>query len=165
MIGRIFGIALIFLLIASTLAFAGLTSQNQALAWDGKTWHVDDDLQDYPDADFAKIQDAVNAAGARDTIIVYPGTYTENVNVNKSLTIQPENGSANCTIEAQNPNDHVFEISANDVTIEGFTVTGATGGDCAGIYASHASNLNIIGNNTPSNYNGIYLENVGTAAV
>jgi len=40
---------------------------------------------DYPDANFTKIQDAVDAASGGDTIIVYPGIYTENVDVNKRL--------------------------------------------------------------------------------
>lgn len=34
----------------------------------------------------------VNNASAGDTIIARDGTYTENVDVNKSLTIQSENG-------------------------------------------------------------------------
>jgi len=34
------------------------------------------------------IQDAMDNASAGDGIIAYPGTYTENVDVNKCLTIQ-----------------------------------------------------------------------------
>ncbi|NQE05560.1 NitT/TauT family transport system substrate-binding protein [ANME-1 cluster archaeon GoMg1] len=52
-----------------------------------KTWYVDDDLQDFPYADFTKIQDAVNIALPRDTIIVYNGTYYENVDVDKQLNL------------------------------------------------------------------------------
>lgn len=40
-----------------------------------------------PDS-YLTIQAMVNAANPGDTIIVYPGTYTENVDVNKSLTIK-----------------------------------------------------------------------------
>ena len=94
----------------------------------GKTWHVDDDLADYPNADFTKIQDAVNAASAGDTIIVYPGTYTENVDVNKDhLTIQSENGADSTIVQAANPDDHVFEVTADYVNITGFMVKGPTG--------------------------------------
>ncbi|MFH0897152.1 MAG: hypothetical protein V1850_03775, partial [Candidatus Bathyarchaeota archaeon] len=57
------------------------------------TWIVDDDLQDCPGADFTKIQDAVDAANAGDTIIVYPGIYiiqnTLIVAQDVTLTIEP----------------------------------------------------------------------------
>ncbi len=52
----------------------------------GKTWYVDDDGG--PGIDFTRIQDAVNAASNGDTIIVYNGTYFENVVVNKQLTLK-----------------------------------------------------------------------------
>ena len=73
---------------------------------------VDDDLQDYPDADFTRIQEAVDAASAGDTIIVYPGTYTENVDVNKDhLTIRSENRADSTIVQAANFDDHVFEVT------------------------------------------------------
>lgn len=37
--------------------------------------------------DYTKIQDAVDFANSGDTIIVGDGTYTENVKVDKSLTV------------------------------------------------------------------------------
>ena len=86
-------------------AFAGVSV---ALA-SATTWRVDDDLADYPDANFTSIQDAVDAASGGDTIIVYPGTYTENVDVNKSLMI--ENGADSTIVQAANPDDHVFEVT------------------------------------------------------
>ena len=41
-------------------------------------WTVDDDFNDYPDADFSSIQDALDVSAHGDTILVYPGTYTRN---------------------------------------------------------------------------------------
>ena len=52
-----------------------------------KTWYVDDDLHEFPYADFTKIQDAVNIASPLDTIIVYDGTYYENVDIDKRLNL------------------------------------------------------------------------------
>jgi len=93
-----------------------------------KAWYVDDDRVDYPDADFTEIHDAVDAATAGDAIIVYPGTYTENVEVNKEhLTIKSENGADSTIVQAKDSNDHVFEVTADYVTINGFTVKGGTG--------------------------------------
>ena len=48
---------------------------NQALAEDGRTWYVDDDGLDCPDADFSRIRDAMDASSYGDTIVVCPGDY------------------------------------------------------------------------------------------
>jgi len=129
-----------------------------------KTWTVDDNKQDCPDADFTKIMDAVKAASAGDTIIVYPGFYTEYVPVAKSLTIKSKRGATATTVQAPNPNSNVFRIAADDVTISGFTVKGATGEPYyAGILVAwmHASDkveyCNISNNIVSGNYIGIYL--------
>jgi len=47
------------------------------------TWTVDDDGVECPGADFTHPQDAVNAAGPGDTILVYPGTYGSRVYTSK----------------------------------------------------------------------------------
>jgi parallel beta-helix repeat protein len=123
-----------------------------------KTWYVDDDRADYPAADFTKIQEAVDAASPGDTIIVYPGTYIENVDVNTAnLTIKSQNGTANCTVNAANSSDHVFDVTASWVNITGFTVENATT-DMAGIYlGNNVQHCNISSNNATNNYFGIWL--------
>jgi parallel beta-helix repeat protein len=114
--------------------------------------YVDDDLADYPDADFTKIQEAVDAASPGDTIIVYPGTYIENVDVNKDhLTIQSENGAEATIVQVATPDDHVFEVTADYVTISGFTVEGGTGPHISGIYLYSANHCNIFDNIASNN--------------
>ncbi|MEA3324923.1 MAG: hypothetical protein U9Q37_07275 [Euryarchaeota archaeon] len=71
----------------------------------------------YVPDDHETIQEAVNAANEGNKVIIRDGTYNENVNVNKPLTIRSENGSVNCIIYASNPNDHVFEVIVNYVNI------------------------------------------------
>jgi len=115
----------------------------------------------YVPDDYAKIQLAVNSASTGDTIIVRDGTYTENVDVNKlHLTIRSENGSTNCIVNAAGPDDHVFEVTADYVNINGFTVKGATKGYphySSGIYLDHADHCNLSDNRASNNYNGIVL--------
>ncbi len=112
----------------------------------------------YVPDDYAKIQWAVDNASVWDTIIVRDGTYTENVDVNKRLTIQSENGSDSTIVQDANPDDHVFEVTANYVNISGFTVTGAIGDWTAGIYLYDANHCNISNNNVWSNNGyGIWL--------
>ncbi len=49
-------------------------------------------------SDYISIQAAVGNANTGDTVIVYLGTYTENVNVNKDLTIISKSGNPSDTI-------------------------------------------------------------------
>ena len=110
---------------------------------------------------FAKIQDAVDSAADGDTVLVHDGTYNENVNVNKRLTIRSENGAASTTVQAANSTDHVFEVTVDYVNISGFNVTGATGGDEAGIYLGSANHCNVSDNTASNNTVGIYLSESG----
>jgi len=136
-----------------------------------RTWYVDDDRADYPAADFTTIQEAVDAASPGDTIIVYPGTYTENVDVNKDhLTIQSENGADSTIVQAANPDDHVFEITADYVNINGFTVTGATEWvflpyPLSGIYLNHVDHCGIFDSIFLVNERGICLDSSSTNVI
>jgi parallel beta-helix repeat protein len=104
------------------------------------------------------IQSAVDNATSGDTICIKDGTYHENVDVVTSqLTIQSENGTANCVVNASNPSGHVFNVTADWVNITGFTVENATEAYNAGIYLSTAAHCNVSNNNVINNYRGIYL--------
>jgi len=106
---------------------------------------------------FVNIQDAVDNASNGDTIRVDDGTYTENVDVNKQLTILSEHGAAVTTISAPNPNDNVIAVTnANNVNISGFNVAGATAK--GGIYLYNADYCNIANNSASNNKIGIHLQ-------
>jgi len=109
-------------------------------------------------ANATPIRDAVNNATSGDTICVKDGNYSENIDVSTAnLTIQSQNGSANCVVNASNPDDDVFYVTANYVNITGFTVENATGPGRAGILLNATSHCNISSNNATNNYYGIYL--------
>jgi parallel beta-helix repeat protein len=106
---------------------------------------------------YVSIQDAIDAATSGDTITVAAGTYTENVNVAKSLTLQGAS-SATVTVSAANPAISVFTVTASSVNMSGFTVSGATGGGQAGIYLGPGVALcNISSNNLTGSFDGIWL--------
>ena len=88
----------------------------------------------YVPDDYAKIQWAVDNATVEDTIIVRDGTYEENVNMNKRLTIRSENGSSACIVQAMNINNDVFYVT-KDASIIGLTIRGS---DRYGIYALYS---------------------------
>jgi len=112
----------------------------------------------YVPDDYSTIQAAVDAANPGDTIIVRDGMYTENVNVNKDhLTIKSENGAEATIVQAASPDDHVFEVTADYVEINGFTVKGGQNQFNAGIYLFYANYCNVSKNTVNNNYHGIYL--------
>ena len=118
----------------------------------------------YVPDNYVTIQEAVNAANEGDIIIARDGTYFENINVNKRLTIRSENGYAFTTVIAANPKNHVFRVSADYVNINGLTITGATSNKlpeyAAGIYLELGVDYsNISDNNVSHNGDGIWIWN------
>jgi parallel beta-helix repeat protein len=105
--------------------------------------------------DYASIQSAVTAAKPGDIILVEPGTYNENVVVNKQLNIRSTGGASVTSVIADSADDHVFEIIADEVTINGFSVTGDY--VASGIYLNSSSNSIIENNNFSHNLDSIYL--------
>ncbi|MBI5558484.1 MAG: right-handed parallel beta-helix repeat-containing protein [Deltaproteobacteria bacterium] len=112
----------------------------------GAEWHVSQS-----GGDFTTIQSAINAMATADgdTIWVDAGTYRENVVVNRPVIIRSQHGYASTTVEAANPAYPGFTVTADQVTIRGFTVYGTTGngsGD-AGIYLDNYTQYCTIADN------------------
>ncbi len=111
----------------------------------------------YVPDDYTTIQAAVDNASANDTIVVRDGTYTENINVNKRLTIQSENGSSNCIVQTISPGGYIFDLGADSVVIKGFTLEGAWDWG-SGVYLENVNYCSILDNICINNYNGILLQ-------
>ena len=107
------------------------------------------------------IQDSINSAASGDTIIVKPGTYTENIKVTKDdLTIRSETGNPdNTIIEAKSSGNNVLLLQADKVKIDGFKISGSIRFGYAGICLSSCSHCTIENNKLSSNSFGIYLLN------
>jgi nitrous oxidase accessory protein NosD len=92
---------------------------------------VDDDKVQCPTATFTSIQDAINAASPGSLIRVCPGTYTEQLSIDKSLRIEGDNGAillpsnmvANTTGSSSTAiAAAIYVKEAADVEIEGLIV-------------------------------------------
>lgn len=81
------------------------------------------------------------------------------------MTIKSENGSANCFVQAANPYDHAFNVTADYVNINGFTVKGANKRGKAGIYLYYVSNCNVSNNIVSNNNFGIQLTSSSSNAL
>ena len=104
---------------------------------------------------YPTIHQAVSAANPGDTIIVAPGTYVENVLVNKPLTIRSSQGAPLTTIQAAVPGKDVFLLTGTDIRVNGFTIVGQMGG--SGVKLDHASQCVVTNNLVYGNVRGVYL--------
>lgn len=83
------------------------------------------------------IQQALGQVADGGTIIVNPGTYHENINIDKPLTLQKNQTGSKPTIIGISTSKSTIEVSANNVHINGFEIQNPAG--------------------TPNNHHGIFL--------
>ncbi|MGZ5539842.1 MAG: right-handed parallel beta-helix repeat-containing protein [Halobacteriota archaeon] len=130
---------------------------------------------------YTTIQAAVNAAKSGDTVSVAPGTYTENVLVNKPLTILA--ASARPTVRAADASKDVFLVTSPGVRVDGLTVTGGASGvhiqntskcvvtsifgrdNVRGVYLSHSTENEISNCNLADNSYGIYGDSASSNTI
>src|SRR5665647_595172 len=124
---------------------------------------------------FTTISAAVKAANAGDTILVGPGTYVENVAVDKPVKIVSTNEAQATVVKASDTIKPVFLLGSSEITIQGFTVTGGNkgvafgtsnciltkcvvNGNVFGVYLAGATSNQVSNNNLNGNGFGIYLD-------
>lgn len=105
---------------------------------------------------YETIQEAINAASIGDALYVRNGTYYEHVVVNKTISLVGENKS-NTIIDGKG-NGTVISVTANDVSIRGFTIQNSGGTITqSGVYVYHSSGNEISDNIVRNNLYGIHL--------
>jgi nitrous oxidase accessory protein NosD len=98
-----------------------------------------------PQCDFSSIQEAIDAARPGDMITVGPGTYEENLVIEKPLTLRGA-GPDRTTVVGHIVDwpSAVISIRAESVRVEGFTITG-TGLYPIGVWV-RGDDVHIVGN-------------------
>ncbi len=77
--------------------------------------------------DYSSIQEAIDNASSGDVIYVAEGVYSENLIINKSITLRGSGFNSTSVLSASG--DYAIEITSNDVVVEGFRI------DFSGTYA------------------------------
>lgn len=99
-------------------------------------------------ADFSSIQAAVDNSYPGDTILVYPGVYTENIEIGvEDLAIISASDSPEDTIiQAARSSDDVFFVTADGVGINGFCIRGNISYPSSGIHLYDVEDCRIENN-------------------
>jgi parallel beta-helix repeat protein len=106
-----YAIPVFLMLLLSGFSFTAAVNVNDTI-------YVDDDGT----ADYANIQDAVDAAVDGDTVFVYSGIYHEHITFeSKSITLQGENKETTI-IDGDNEKSTIWIEKATGITISGFTL-------------------------------------------
>jgi parallel beta-helix repeat protein len=100
-----------------------------------------------PGGDFSKIADAIANANESDIILVYSGTYTENIVINKSITITGNSSASTQIVSAD-----------NNVNISGFNIKNL-GGSFACIKLNSVDYCQILNNHIENGGNSVFLIN------
>lgn len=123
---------------------------------------------------FPTISAAVAAASAGDTIKVCPGTYPELVTVNKTLIINGAQSGVDARLPSRTglpatesvvtgtAGTTSFYVTANNVTIDGFTVQGNTNGNVFGagiVLGAGTSGAHLVNSIIQDNVIGLSLAN------
>jgi len=107
------------------------------------------------------IQDLINGATAGSTVQLPPGTYLENLTIQKNLTlagdaggtiIQPPAGAPGVTLGSH------AAVTIQDLTITGASLTGGVGGGILGLDSILVVQRCTLSNNTAKSGGGIYFE-------
>ena len=119
------------------------------------------------DYNYQTIQSAIDSVSDGWNLIVYPGTYSENITVDKSLTIKSLSGPAKTVVQTSPPysDNNVFRITASCVKLSGFTMQSATYAGRAGVRLEDASGCVVSGNVIQDNSYGIYVSEGSTGNI
>ena len=102
------------------------TGMQHTASFGGSIIYVDDDNINGPwdgsiDHPFQFIQDGIDHAADGDTVIVFDGTYKENVVVTQSIDLKGDNKSS--MIVGYSHSGTIMKIVAENVTLSGFTIS------------------------------------------
>ena len=98
-----------------------------------------------------KIQTAVNAAAVNDVVTIEAGIYHEDVNINKTITLQGAGMDITTVSGVAGGGSATFQIAANQVVIEGMTIT--------------RDGNSVATWNNPLNTAGVAIQTVGNAEI
>ncbi len=160
------------ILLTMLFAFSSLTVFSQTI-------YVDDDAPNDPGTGtmidpFLRIQDAIASASGGETIIVEPGTYTENILISKDIILQGANvgvagndgGRGTESIIDPGALSNAVSIGGFTVTIDGFQIgTNSTMSNAdIGVAAFTSDGLNVTNNIIYADSTGVQVGSISSGS-
>ena len=149
--GLVFGILLLCVTASIVSAFNGKPMSNSALGTLGNWLYVGGSGP----GNYTAIQDAINEASNGHTIFVFSGTYTENIELDKTLSLIGED--KNSTIINGNQEGCTVNLSSENTSIKNFTIIGG-GFDTDDFANFFRAGIRVTGSNNAI-CNNIFREN------
>ena len=118
-----------------------------------------------PEEAYKSIQEAIDDAAPDSSILVKSGHYTENLVLNKKLSIISEIDATQTFIHAKYPKKNAIEIHKSNTILDGFSIEGSKYYAQAAIFIAKTASNCLIKNNIcgiddrKNNYYGIYIDN------
>ncbi len=112
---------------------------------------------------YTSIQAAIDDANAGDIVFVYSGTYSERVEIDKTLTLVGED--VDTTLIDGGGSGVVVYVSANWVNISKFTIRNSGMPLGAGIELYYVQNCTVTKNNVSDNWVGILLHHANNTTI
>ncbi|WP_340819985.1 right-handed parallel beta-helix repeat-containing protein [Methanolobus sp. WCC4] len=111
-------------------------------------------------ASFTSIQDAIDQAQKNDSIVIYSGTYSETLVVDKPLSISSFSPDPkDVVITSNNSSAPIIHITADNVKVSGLTIEGDSDNPVvAGIAIGNVKNSLVSNNIISKTQNGLYIE-------
>lgn len=121
---------------------------------------------------YDNINDAIANTNVGGTVNVLEGTYNELVSINKSVTVAGAQAGVDARTRSAVPESIVsnasgaFQITENNVTIDGFTIRDVSTGLGSGVHTNPAiAGYHILNNIITNNSIGIYANSNGAAEI
>ena len=161
----------VFLLLSGAFLLVALSPASGTTIWHVSPTGDDTSGDGSQGTPWRTIGHAVSAASPGDTVKLMDDgdettdDYQENVTIDRAVVIERfDDVGANPQVRAGDPAAHAIRVNANDVTIRGLDVYGATTALNAGIAVLGAANCTLDGNrcgwdDTHGSAHGIYLHN------
>jgi hypothetical protein len=103
---------------------------------------IEDGTQTHP---FDSITEGIEAVTSGKSVMVVAGTYKEQLIINKGITLQGAGKESTIISGIEYAGGNLITVTADDVTISGFTIDGGSKTD-VGIYSDSSSSVEILGN-------------------
>jgi len=141
---------------SGSFSLAGSDATGQDLTLDGGV------VNENSGNSYLSIQNAVDNASSGDRITVAPGTYQENLDIGTGdLTLESTGNATETVVEATTSGDDGVFVDAQNVVLDGFKFTGASGSGKSAVSFISAGGSTITNGIVSADYavkNGIYTD-------